>query len=539
LASEEKAEKVFIRKASGMVRGYNLTDMFVFNMNGLAPAAMMSTMIALSTAYYPGSNVLWTLLMSIPFVLCFALSYGTLAAAMPRSGGDYTFGSRVLHPVAGIMGGWMYDIVVHLIADAIFPIYFFTYVIPLTLVLSFPGNATVQAIVPMMQETWVIAAFGLIVIWVACLVAVIGRSAWRPAQYLFCIAGFVSVVIIVVILASSTQTGFIAAFDRFAAGYGTSYSAITQTAAAEGWAPAPFSVWASVAPITYMYMYIFTAWPIYMASEVKSGEKAVPKSIVSSIMTALGIAIVIAALYYYAIPNDFFSALSYLAYVAPASYPFPAFHNPEMITLMNVLYPNPITTLLVGLGLTLWNLSFVFGDFVITVRCLLYWAFDRLLPQQFASVSPRWKTPAFALVFYAICLSIVLVLELQFHTIGVITNMAVMVAVGFLPAQIACAFLASRAKNIWEKGPSWIQRKVAGIPIPTIYGTISSIFETFIILAYLFIFPAFGGPVTPVTIGFIVAMLLICIPWYYYARYYHMKKEGIDIAWAFKEVPPA
>jgi amino acid transporter len=276
-----------------------------------------------------------------------------------------------------------------------------------------------------------------------------------------------------------------------------------------------------------------------MASEVTSGEKAVPISIITSIMSALGIAIVIAALYYYAVPNDFFSALSYLAYQKPASYPFPAFHNPEMITLVNVLYPNPLTKFLVGMGLTLWNLSCTFGDFVITVRCLLYWAFDRLLPQRFASVNPRFKTPAFSLVFYAICLSIVLLLELQYHTIEVLTNMAVMVAVGFLPAQIACAFLASRAKGIWEKGPSWIQRKVAGIPIPTIYGTISSIFETFIILAYLFIFPAFGGPVTPITIGFIVAMLLLCIPWYYYARYYHMKKEGIDIAWAFKEVPPA
>lgn len=535
--ASELAEKVFVRKASGMVKGYGLRDMFVFNMNGLAPAAMMSTMIALSTAYYPGSNVLWTLLMSIPFVLCFALSYGTLAAAMPRSGGDYTFGSRVLHPTVGIMGGFMYDIVVHLIADSIFPIYFFTYVIPLTLVLSFPGNASVQAFVPVMQQPWAVAVFGLAVIWVACLVAVVGRPAWRPAQYVFCIAGFISVVIIVAILATSTQAGFMAAFDRFGAGYGTSYNGVMEKAATEGWAAVPFNLWASVAPITYMYMYIFTAWPIYMASEVKSGEKAVPKSIVSSIMTALGIAILIAALYYYAVPNDFFSALSYLAYIKPSSYPFP--FMPEMITLINILYTNPLTTFLVGMGLTLWNLSFVFGDFVITVRCLLYWAFDRLLPQQFASISPRWKTPAFSLVFYAVCLSIVLLLELQYHTIGVIANMAVMVAVGFLPAQIACALLATRAKNIWEKGPSWIQRRIAGIPIPTIYGTISAIFETFIILAYLFIFPAFGGPVTPLTIGFIVAMLLLCIPWYYYARYYHMKKEGIDIAWAFKEVPPA
>ena len=520
-----------------MVKGYGTLDMFVFNMNGLAPAAMMSTMIALSTAYYPGSNVLWSLIMSIPFVLCFALSYGALAAAMPRSGGDHTFGSRVIHPTVGMMGAHMYDIVVHLIADAIFPIYFFTYVIPLTLVLSFPENAAVQAFVPVMKEPWAVAIFGLIVIWVACIVAVIGRPAWRPAQYVFTIVGFISVAIIVAILSTSTQAHFMTMFDRFAAGYGSSYTDVMSKATAAGWASAPFNLWMSVAPITYMYMYTFTAWPIYMSSEVKTGEKAVPVAIVSSIMTSLGVGILIAALYYYAVPNDFFSALSYLAYIKPGDYPFP--FNPEMITLMNILYPNPVTTFLVGFGLTLWNLSFVFGDFVITVRTLLYWAFDRLIPQKFAEVSPRWKTPAFSLIFYGVCLSIVLLLELQFSTIGIIANMAVMVAVGFFPAQLACMFLASRAKNIWEKGPSWIQARVAGIPVTTIFGTISVIWNIFIILAYLFVFPYFGGPVTPLTIGFIAANLLVCIPWYYYARYYHLKKEGIDIAWAFKEVPPA
>ncbi len=39
--------------------------------------------------------------------LCGALSYGELAAAFPRSGGEYNFLSRVYHPALGFMAGWL------------------------------------------------------------------------------------------------------------------------------------------------------------------------------------------------------------------------------------------------------------------------------------------------------------------------------------------------------------------------------------------------------------------------------------------------
>jgi APA family basic amino acid/polyamine antiporter len=36
-----------------------------------------------------------------------ALSYGELAAAMPRSGGEYHFLGKIYHPVLGIVAGWI------------------------------------------------------------------------------------------------------------------------------------------------------------------------------------------------------------------------------------------------------------------------------------------------------------------------------------------------------------------------------------------------------------------------------------------------
>jgi amino acid transporter len=39
--------------------------------------------------------------------LCGALCYAELGAALPRSGGEYNFLSRVYHPAAGFISGWV------------------------------------------------------------------------------------------------------------------------------------------------------------------------------------------------------------------------------------------------------------------------------------------------------------------------------------------------------------------------------------------------------------------------------------------------
>ena len=39
--------------------------------------------------------------------LCGALSYAELGAALPRSGGEYNFLTRIYHPAAGFISGWV------------------------------------------------------------------------------------------------------------------------------------------------------------------------------------------------------------------------------------------------------------------------------------------------------------------------------------------------------------------------------------------------------------------------------------------------
>ena len=49
--------------------------------------------------------LLWT--VGGVMALCGALSYAELAAAFPRSGGEYNFLSRIYHQAVGFLAGWV------------------------------------------------------------------------------------------------------------------------------------------------------------------------------------------------------------------------------------------------------------------------------------------------------------------------------------------------------------------------------------------------------------------------------------------------
>jgi Amino acid permease. len=55
---------------------------------------------------YAGGNIYLSLLFCALLALPTACVYAFLSAAMPRSGGDYVYVSRVLGPAAGMMGSW-------------------------------------------------------------------------------------------------------------------------------------------------------------------------------------------------------------------------------------------------------------------------------------------------------------------------------------------------------------------------------------------------------------------------------------------------
>src|SRR5690242_8204844 len=100
------APQVFARKATGLRREASARDVFIYNTNNQNVGIGVAFMVLLIPPLYAGGSMvvatLFAALLSIPM----ACVYAYFASAMPRSGGDYVYISRTLHPYLGFLSSW-------------------------------------------------------------------------------------------------------------------------------------------------------------------------------------------------------------------------------------------------------------------------------------------------------------------------------------------------------------------------------------------------------------------------------------------------
>jgi APA family basic amino acid/polyamine antiporter len=96
-----QSPQVFARKASGLIRTASPFDVFGFNLlSGLIGISSL-LMLVLIPAFYPGANLVVAVLIGALECLPLVMVYARLAGVLPRSGGDYVYMSRLLHPAYG------------------------------------------------------------------------------------------------------------------------------------------------------------------------------------------------------------------------------------------------------------------------------------------------------------------------------------------------------------------------------------------------------------------------------------------------------
>src|SRR5437867_917386 len=91
--AEAVAPQVFTRRASGLVRVMSPYSAFVYNI--LTMGIIFPWVYLMAPTALEGSSLAWGIAFAFLFELPIALAYVWLATALPRSGGDYVFQSRV------------------------------------------------------------------------------------------------------------------------------------------------------------------------------------------------------------------------------------------------------------------------------------------------------------------------------------------------------------------------------------------------------------------------------------------------------------
>lgn len=111
-AAQSTTPKLFVRQSSGLVRNVSVTNALFFNV-----AAFVGGGLTLYPLFYsladvsvwkvgPFSAYGWAAIIAGFFCVLLALIFSSLTSVMPRSGGDYVFTSRILHPFLGWMESW-------------------------------------------------------------------------------------------------------------------------------------------------------------------------------------------------------------------------------------------------------------------------------------------------------------------------------------------------------------------------------------------------------------------------------------------------
>src|SRR5438270_13585585 len=104
--------KLFIRQSSGLVRNVSVTNALFFNVAAFVGVGLTLYPIFYSLGFVPIwkfggiSEYAWAAIIAGLFCAILALIFASLTSVMPRSGGDYVFTSRIVHPFLGWLESW-------------------------------------------------------------------------------------------------------------------------------------------------------------------------------------------------------------------------------------------------------------------------------------------------------------------------------------------------------------------------------------------------------------------------------------------------
>ena len=197
--------------------------------------------------------------------LCGALSYAELAAALPRSGGEYHFLSEIYHPSVGFLAGWVSASVGFAAPTALAAIAFGKYL---------------QGIFPAVSQSWT----ALILVWAIVLVQFRGLHAGSIFQDVFTLLKVVFILALIV-------AGFL---------FGHRQPISFEPAAAD--LPRIFSGPFAVSLVYVMYAYSGWNACTYIIGEIRDPAKTVPRSLFIGTFVVLVLYVALNAMFLYTTP---------------------------------------------------------------------------------------------------------------------------------------------------------------------------------------------------------------------------------------------
>ena len=560
MAKSATPSGLFVRQASGLVRDVSMTNALFFNI-----AAFVGTAVGWAIAFYAlypewvafGISA-YAYMAVLTGIFCYFLGmiFSSLTTAMPRSGGDYVFTSRIISPFWGWIESWT------LVGSALtiigFEIIVATHNIQLTAILlgvAFP-TSVFNGATNWLQDTTSKFIVGIIILLVIAGIAVLKTRTFHKVVMGLTIFAIVAVAI-----------NFIGAFtvdpvsmSNALPALGTSSKAIIDTATKAGYSlgSPDFSLLGLVGLAglvsVILFQYIGFQFSSYIAGEVKGNVR---RSIMFAVIGALIFAVFMNSVYMdvqgFHFGFDMVNAWGYL-YWNGAGAPLngqPPF-SPVMLTAVHPQFW-PLW-LIVALGNITLNVLLCPVYAIFLSRIVLAWSLDRQVPEWFSVVNERTNAPLRVIILAVLIGAVFYILTFinqWFPSSNIYLSLASTTFFGILLAGLTWIMPGLNAILIPYRRPDLFQLtnntgRLLGLPRLVWSGIIWLIF---IIPVYVaaFGYPVYQGLLKSGTsylslsnsagVGWALIFLVIGIVIYFVMRAVNTSR-GINVKMIYQELPP-
>src|SRR5229473_2354106 len=212
----QSAPPIFARKATGLVREGSASSVLIYNINFVSIGLMLVFALIMIPAFYPGANVEGTFLASFIVVVPTSLVFAMLAAAMPRSGGDYVYVSRILGPQWGMMSSFnntIWWILYGGVPSAFFAYYGLTPLLRGLGILT--NNATLVRYGNDLSTPTGAFIIGTLLIIVLVVIFATGLNFYFKIQNALFIIAMIGIAVTIGILLTTSHADFVAAFNHY------------------------------------------------------------------------------------------------------------------------------------------------------------------------------------------------------------------------------------------------------------------------------------------------------------------------------------
>jgi len=252
----------------------------LFPVTNIVVANVIGAGIFTTTGYlmgYLGNAELMLILWVVGglVALCGALSYSELGANFPEAGGEYTFISKLFHPLPGFLSGW------------------------LSLIVGFSAPIAASAI-----------GFSKYFIWAFPQIQIINPDVMSKLLAIFIILTFTSIHYRGIIFGTKIQNGLtilkvVLVVGLIVAGFTVgqgSFDHLTGHAFFSG----EFKGWKPIGLSFLFIMFAYTGWnaATYIGSEIKNPVKTIPRSLLISTGVIVVLYFLLNLFFVYAIPPD-------------------------------------------------------------------------------------------------------------------------------------------------------------------------------------------------------------------------------------------